>query len=64
MIKKSKKCVQAFEELLKYTKPHDNVIIMGDFNAIVGEGREGREVGNFGLGKRNERGERVKELIS
>jgi len=32
------------EELMKHTKPHDNVIIMGDFNAIVGEGREGREV--------------------
>jgi exonuclease III len=42
------------EELLKHTKPHDNVIIMRDFNALVGKGREGREVGDFGLGKRNE----------
>ena len=25
------------------------------FNAVVSEGREGREVGDFGLGKRNER---------
>ncbi|XP_060882053.1 craniofacial development protein 2-like [Metopolophium dirhodum] len=47
------------EELIQHTKPHDNVIIMGDFNAIVGKGREGREVGDFGLGKRNARGERV-----
>ncbi|KAF0753702.1 craniofacial development protein 2-like [Aphis craccivora] len=39
------------EELLKHTKPHDNVIIM-----------EGREVGDFSLGKRNERGERVEEF--
>jgi len=50
------------EELLKHTKPHDNVIIMGDFNDIVGEGREGREVGDFDLGKRNARGERVVEF--
>ncbi|XP_025419604.1 craniofacial development protein 2-like [Sipha flava] len=50
------------EELMKHTKPHDNVIIMGDFNAIVGESGEGREVGDFGLGKRNARGERVVEF--
>jgi hypothetical protein len=50
------------EELMKHTKPQDNVIIMGDFNALVGEGRKGREVGNFGLGKRNARGERIMEF--
>jgi len=37
---------------------------MENFNALVGEGREGREVGNFDLGKRNERGERVVEFCS
>jgi len=30
-----------------------------DFIAIVGEGREGREVGDFSLGKRNAREERI-----
>ncbi|XP_050059858.1 craniofacial development protein 2-like [Aphis gossypii] len=50
------------EGVLKHTKPHDNVIIMGDLNAIVGENREGREVGDFCLGKRNERIERVVEF--
>ena len=35
---------------------------MGDFNAVVGEGREDRVVGKFGLGKRNNRGERLIEF--
>jgi hypothetical protein len=59
--KEVKEVYAGIEELMKHTKPHDNVIIMGDFNTIVGEGREGREVGDFGLGKRNARGERVVE---
>lgn len=50
------------DELLNNTKPHDNVIILRDFNPIVGEGREGEEVGDFGLDKRNERGERLVEF--
>lgn len=57
-----KEVYAGIEELLKHTKPHDNVIIMGDFNAVVGEGREGREVRDFDLSKRNERGERVVEF--
>ena len=57
-----KEVYAGIEELLKHTKPHDNAIIMGDFNAIVGEGRDGREVEDFSLGKRNARGERVAEF--
>ena len=34
---------------------------MGDLNAKVGEGRSGKIVGDFGLGVRNERGERFVE---
>jgi len=37
------------EELCKLAKGEDNLIIMGDWNAIVGEGAEGQEVGAFGL---------------
>lgn len=35
--------------------PHDGcLMILGDFNAKVGEKREGDIVGSVGLGKRNE----------
>ncbi|XP_029636883.2 craniofacial development protein 2-like [Octopus sinensis] len=35
-------------------------VVMGDFNAKVGHGRQGEEyVGRFGMGERNERGERL-----
>ena len=47
---------EQIEGLIRQEKATDNVIIMGDWNAVVGEGREDREVGDFGLGTRNERG--------
>ena len=34
---------------------------MGDLNAKVGEGGDGDVVGGFGLGERNERGDRLVE---
>lgn len=37
-------------------KSQEVVIVMGDFNAKIGEGREEDIVGPYGLGKRNERG--------
>ena len=33
--------------------------MMGDFNAVVREGSEEKRVGKHGLGKRNQRGERL-----
>jgi exonuclease III len=50
---------EQIEDLTKKEKATDQVweIIMGDWNAVVGEGREEKEVGEFGLGKRNERGQ-------
>src|SRR5580698_3108104 len=53
---------EQIEELVAAQKGNDYLVIMGDWNAVVGEGREENEVGQYGLGKRNERGERLIEF--
>jgi len=52
----------AVEELLKKEKGHDYVVVMGDWNAVVGEGRDKEEVGCFGYGERNDRGQMLVEF--
>lgn len=47
------------DEILALLKPRDITIIMGDFNAKIGQGEAGEWVGKYGLGKRNERGDRL-----
>ena len=47
------------ETALKKCKPTDNTIIQGDFNAIVGKGTGDKNVGAYGLGQRNDRGNRL-----
>ena len=42
----------------KQCKSQDFTVVMGDMNAKVGRGREENIVGPFGLGERNERGDR------
>src|SRR6476469_1277842 len=44
------KLYEQLEEILGKPKGTDYVIVMGDFNAVVGEGKEDRVVGKFGLG--------------
>lgn len=50
------------KELLKLTRKHDVNVIMGDFNAKIGKGRFENLVGPYGLGTRNERGDRLLEF--
>lgn len=47
---------------LKHTKKEEINIIMGDMNAKIGQGKVEDVVGDFGLGVRNERGERLIEF--
>ncbi|XP_046988576.1 craniofacial development protein 2-like [Schistocerca americana] len=54
-----------YEELTQAigtSKSRDIVIIMGDFNAKIGEGSEGDLIGPFGLGTRNERGDLLSQF--
>lgn len=45
--------------VLRQTKKNEMVIVMGDFNAKVGKGNDGKMVGSYGLGERNDRGDRL-----
>ena len=50
--------------LIEGTRAEDNVIILGDWKATVGEGAERTTVGEYGLGVRKERGERLIEFCT
>ena len=54
--------VDAFYEQLDSVrsrcKPGELTLVMGDLNAKVGAARSGTVVGSFGLGERNERGDK------
>ena len=50
------------EELVNEEKGKCNVTVMGDWNAAAGEGQDGQNIGKYGLGKRNERGQRLVEF--
>jgi hypothetical protein len=48
---------EQIERLINKQKGNINVIVMGDFNASVGEGIDEQMIGKFGLGTWNERGQ-------
>ena len=51
------------EELLETeTKGKDYTLIMDDWNVVVGEGKEEKYVGHYGLGFRNQIGEKLVEF--
>ena len=56
---------ETLSEILEENK-HRLVILLGDFNAEVGSDRSGweKELGNFGIGGRNDNGQRLLSLAS
>ena len=54
--------IEAFYEQVdsarRQCKPEEITLVVGDLNAKVGCGSSGEVVGNYGLGQRNERGDR------
>src|SRR6478609_1519686 len=56
------KLYDQLEEILGKRKRNRQRYCYGDFNAVVGEGKEDRVVGKFGLGKRNDRAEKLIEF--
>ena len=53
---------EQIEKLINGVKGNTNLIVMGDFNASVGEGNDEKVIGKYGLGKRNDRGQRMIEF--
>ncbi|XP_033102502.1 craniofacial development protein 2-like [Anneissia japonica] len=51
-------------EMLLTTEKTTYTIIIGDFNAKIGKNNVIEEVGKFGIGERNERGERLLEFVA
>ena len=54
-----KEVCKHLEEVMENVKKNDNLIILGDWNAVVGEGQEVEAVGKYGLGVRNNRRQRL-----
>lgn len=50
---------EQISEVIEMTKEKTNIIILGDWNAVIGETKEHGVTGMFGLGKRNLRGGRL-----
>lgn len=53
---------EELNDLIKTVKGEENLIILGNFNATVGEGQENNTVGKYDLGTRNPRGEMLLEF--
>ena len=47
---------EQMEELIGSGRGNEYLVIMGEWNAVVGEGKDGNVIGGYGLGRRNNRG--------
>jgi hypothetical protein len=54
---------EEIQKLIKHVKGDGNLIILFDWNAIVGERTDGNINGNYGLGKRNEIGKKASRFL-
>ena len=50
------------DEIIQSVKGMEYLVVMGDWNCSVGEGRDGDTVGYYGLGTQNKRGEKLVEF--
>ena len=48
---------EQIENIINKQKEDDNIIVRGDFNAVVGEGRDEKIIDKFGQGIRNDPGQ-------
>ena len=55
---------EQIQSAVSYTKSSDIICIMGDLNAIVGNVKESKIIGNYDLSKQNERGQRLIEFCN
>ncbi len=53
---------EIMEQWIDNVKGTNYLVVMGDWNAVVGEGQEEKTVGMYGLGNRNERGNKLVEF--
>ena len=53
---------EKLEQISQNVKGREYLIVMGDWNAVIGEQREETCVGEFDLGRRNDRGQRLIEF--
>lgn len=62
--KELEKVYENLEKLMENVKGEENLIVMGDWNAIVGEEKVKNLIGGYGLGKRNHGGDRLLECCA
>ena len=53
---------EQIKDIIRRQRGDANVIVMGDFNARVGEGSDGKVIGKYGLEKRNDRGQMLSDF--